>query len=127
MMVIDTRVDGTPDAGYLVLFRYVDGDNYYELEVGLREQMVALSKFVDGDLEDVVDWVDAPSVSTSGSNRTVIRAVGDEIRVNVNGTEVIRARDSTFSRGMVGYGATSWGAPPTVYFDNILVTSVEGR
>ncbi|MGE3269128.1 MAG: hypothetical protein AB7P40_10295 [Chloroflexota bacterium] len=126
-MSIDARVEGTDQAGYAVLFRYIDGDNYYQAEVNLMDKMVALTKLVDGELLDVTDWVDAPSLNTAGVNRTVIRAVGEEIRVNINGKEVIRATDSSFQRGLVGYGAVAYGDPPTVNFDNILVTTPTRR
>ena len=126
-MTIDARVVGDVDAGYLVLFRFVDDDNYYELAVSQLDQLVTLSKMVDGDLQDVVDWTDAPMVVNNGVNRTVIRAVGDEIRVNINGKEVLRAKDDTFTRGLIGYGAVAYGDPPTVNFDNILVTTPTRR
>jgi hypothetical protein len=126
-MTIDARVIGAQEAGYAVLFRYVDGDNFYQAEVNLMDQQVALTKLVDGELLDIVDWVDAPSLVTDGVNRTVVRAVGDDIRVNINGTEVLRGKDSTFSRGLIGYGAVTYGEPPTVNFDNILVTTPTRR
>jgi hypothetical protein len=126
-MTIDARVIGAQEAGYAVLFRFVDGDNFYQVEVNLMDQHVALTKLVDGELIDVTDWVEAPSLVKDGVNRTVVRAVGDDLRVNINGHEVIRAKDSTFSRGLIGYGAVTYGEPPTVNFDNILVTTPTRR
>lgn len=126
-MTIDARVIGGAEAGYAVLFRYVDEDNFYQVEVNLMDQHVALTKLVDGELLDIVDWVDAPMLTRDGVNRTVIRAVGDEIRVTINGKEVLRGTDDSFSRGLIGYGAVTYGAPPTVNFDNILVTTPTRR
>jgi hypothetical protein len=74
-----------------------------------------------------VEGTDAPSVKTSGVNRTVIRMVRDEIRANINGQEVLRVTDDTFTRGALGYGVTTWGDPPTLTFDNVLVTTPTRR
>lgn len=126
-MTIDARVIGEAEAGYAVLFRYVDEDNYYQVEVNLMDRQVALTKLVDSELLDIVDWVDAPMLVGDGVNRTVIRAVGHEIRVNINGKEVLRAEDDSFARGLIGYGAVTYGQPPTVNFDNILVTTPTRR
>src|SRR6185436_4914894 len=105
---------GETNAGYSVLFRFIDSDNYYQAEVNLMDQQVALTKLVDGELYDVTDWIEAPTVRVDGVNRTVIRCVGDEIRLNVNGHEYARVTDDSFKRGLVGYGAMTYGAPPTV-------------
>jgi hypothetical protein len=126
-MVIDARMVGETEAGYSVLFRFIDSDNYYQAEINLKDQQVALTKLVDGELYDVTDWIDAPNLRVDGVNRTVIRCVGDEIRLTVNGRELARERDDTFTRGLVGYGAMTYGDPPTVNFDNILVTTPTRR
>lgn len=126
-MTIDARLTGEADAGYTVMFRYVDDDNYYQVEVSLQDQLVTLSKVVNGELIGLTDWLDAPSVRPDGVNRTIVRCVGDDIRVNVNGSEVAQAQDDTFTRGLIGYGAVTWGAPPTVHFDNVLVTTPTRR
>jgi hypothetical protein len=104
-----------------------DPDNYYALAVSVYDQQVALYVLVDGEHFDLVEWTEAPAVRKTGVNRTVVRFVGSEIRVNVNGVEVLRADDDTFSEGMVGYGAATWGAPATVNFDNIIVTTPTSR
>jgi hypothetical protein len=126
-MVIDARMVGETDAGYSVLFRYIDADNYYQAEINLKDQQVALTKLVDGELFDITDWIDAPNLKVDGVNRTVIRCVGNEIRLNVNGRELARERDDSFTRGLIGYGAMTYGDPPTVNFDNILVTTPTRR
>lgn len=126
-MTIDALMTGTEDAGYQLLFRRVDDDNYYQVDVTLMDQQVALSKFMDGERLDVTDWVDAPSVLTNGANRTIVRAVGNKISVNINGTDVLEATDDSFKRGLIGYGAVTWGDPPTIYLDNILVTTPTRR
>jgi hypothetical protein len=122
-MAADARVSDDVEGGYEILFRYQDSDNYYALAVSAYDQQVALYVLVDGEHFDLVEWTQAPAVRKTGVNRTIVRAIGSEIRVNVNGVEVLRAGDDTFSEGMVGYGAATWGAPATVNFDNIIVTT----
>jgi hypothetical protein len=126
-MVVDARLVKGTAAGYGIVFRATDEDNYYKLEVSIYDQQVTLSKIVGGELEPIVDWLDAPSVNTNGVNRTVLRMVKNEVRANINGQEVLRATDDTFARGALGYGVTTWGDPPTLTFDNVLVTTPTRR
>lgn len=126
-LIMDARLVNQTNTGFTVLFRYVDDDNYYQADMNLMDQEAIVTRVVGGELLDVTDWVPAPSLRADGVNRVVIRCVGDEIRVNVNGLEVARATDDTFQRGMVGYGAIAYGDPPTVNFDNMLVTTPTRR
>lgn len=126
-MVVDARLLSGTKAGYGLIFRATDEDNYYKFEVSIYDQQVTLSKLVGGELESIVEWTDAPSVKTEGVNRTVLRVVKNEIRANINDQEVLRVTDDTFARGAVGYGVTTWGDPPTLTFDNVLVTTPTRR
>jgi hypothetical protein len=56
-------------------------------------------------------------------NRTVVRAIGSELIVNVNGLEVIRASESTIRSGDFTFGAIAWGDAPTLFLDNVMVTA----
>ena len=47
---------------------------------------------------------------------------GRDIRVNINGQDVIQIQDDSRSRGLIGFGAITWAGPATFNFDNILVT-----
>ena len=40
---------------------------------------------------------------------------------------LVVGHDDTFARGAVGYGVTTWGDPPTLTFDNVLVTTPTRR
>ena len=51
---------------------------------------------------------------SGGVNRVVVRCFEDQIRVNVNGTDVFDIKDGTFRKGRVGIGAIAFGPPPTV-------------
>jgi len=66
---------------------------------------------------------DDGGTSNGGVNRVVIRCFEDQIRVNVNGEDVFDLKDSTFRKGRIGIGAIAFGPPPTVSFDNIIITT----
>jgi hypothetical protein len=95
--------------------------------VKLQTREVTVAKVVNGTPHRLADPIAVQSLQLTGVNRNVIRCVGDEIRVNVNGQDVARVRDDTFQRGVIGYGAGTWSNPTTINFDNILVTSAGGR
>ncbi len=60
---------------------------------------------------------------TSGVNRTVVRCAGKDLLININGQEIVRVQDDSYARGLIGYGAATWGGPTALNFDNILVTT----
>ncbi len=121
---MDVFVKGANEAGYQITFRVVDDLNQYSLDVDVGSQEALLSKLIDGERTRITDWVAAPTVGDGKANRTVIRCVGPEIVVYLNGREVIRARDGTYAKGTdFGYGAVTWSAPVTVNFDNMLITT----
>jgi len=122
-MTIDTRMLDAADAGYSVLFRLVDYSNFYQLDVKLQGRQMRLSKLVDGNLSELTEWKAVPNLRTVGVNRTIVRGVGKSLRVNINGQLISELQDDSFSRGMIGFGATTWSNPTTVNFDNILVTN----
>ena len=99
-MVVDARLVAGPTAGYGIVFRSIDEDNYYQAEINIYDQQVTLSKLVGGELEAIIDWIDAPSVNTDGGESDRHPRVGDEIRANVNGQEVAaRPRRHVLARG----------------------------
>lgn len=124
-MAIDVQASGGTDVGYTIVFRHVDEQNFYQLDAA--EGNVVLSKVVNGEIELLTEWVPVPGFSITQTNRTIIRCVGDDIRVNLNGEDVLHARDDALASGLIGFGVVTWGDPPTVTFDNILVTTPTDR
>jgi len=121
-MAIDTRMVEPVDAGYTVLFRYVDSGNFYQVSVRLGTRQISVGKVINGELNELTGLRSVPKLSQTGVNRTVIRAAGTDIRVNVNGENVAQLQDASLERGLVGFGAVTWAGPITTNFDNILVT-----
>jgi hypothetical protein len=122
-MVIDTRMLEPADAGYKVLFRYDDPTaDCYQVTVRLGPKQASIGKIVNGDLNELTGLRPVPGLNPTGVNRTIIRAAGRDIRVNINGQDVIQIQDASYSRGLIGFGAITWAGPATFNFDNILVT-----
>lgn len=123
VLTVDARVLGGADAGFEVFFRRVDTSNTYVVTVDARAGRVMLSRWAN-DAVTGTGWVSSASVNTNGGvNRCVVRAVGDDLRVSVNGAELIRHTDTAFAAGRFGFGGIAWGDPPVVQFDNALVTT----
>jgi hypothetical protein len=122
-LTIDTRLLEGDNAGYSVLFRLLDNGNYYRVDVKLATRQVQVGKSVDGVVIPLTEWKTVEAVRQTGVNRTVVRCAGQDLLVNINGKEIARVKDDTYSRGLVGYGAATWGGPAAVNFDNILVTT----
>ena len=122
-MTIDTQMVTPADAGYSVQFRTIDEDNHYQILVSLQEHEAKLSKMVNHKLVALTPWIAVPGVRETGINRTIIRCVGTEIQASINGEPLPLVYDDTFSEGLVGFGAGTWGDPTTINFDNVLVTT----
>lgn len=120
-LTIDTRMESEGLAGYNIFFRFSD-DVGYALIV-TAERLVGFGK-AGGDQTQMLATAMPKSLDlTGGVNRTTIHCVGDQIRIWINGEEVIHGRDATRLKGRFGFGAITTGAPPTVIFDNILATT----
>ena len=119
-LTMDTRMQSEGLAGYHIFFRFGE-DKGYILFV-TAERLVALGRAEVGG--SAILGVATPRALdlSGGVNRTTIHCVGDQIRVWINGEEIIRARDGTRVHGRFGFGAATTGAPPTVTFDNIIAT-----
>jgi len=128
-LALDARIANDTDAGYDIKFRSpndADDETGYHLVVNPKEQQIKLrSVNIEDDVHHSLGkWITSPVINAQGSNRIVVRAQGDDIRVNVNGTELIHARDSSFAEGAISFQALGWGdQPPAVNFGNILVTT----
>ena len=140
MLVADTRVTGDPDRNsYIIEFRSTE-EHRYRVRVTIANRALGGPEILlkkesrrgNRDLlhTDAYTVGELVSLDTNGGvNRTVIRAVGDEILININGVEVANLHDDfepdypPFPNGRFGFGATALGQPPVVTFDNVLITT----
>ena len=120
-LTIDSRMQSEGLAGYYIFFRLSDNVGYVVFVSA--ERLVGLGKAGGGESIPLAAATPRSVDLNGGVNRTTIHCVGDEIRIWINGEEVIRHRDATRLKGRFGFGAVTTGAPPTVTFDNILATT----
>ena len=135
VMTVDSRLcdldNATGYAGYRIGFRWQDPYHQYSLVVNVEGRRAWLNK-VNGDSMQATVPLTEPTRSTfidnkGGVNRTTIRAMGNDIRISVNGGEIIHVTDSTFTHGRFNFVPAAWSsARPLATFDNVLITTPGG-
>jgi hypothetical protein len=135
VLTVDSRACdqdvATGYAGYRIGFRWQDPFHQYSLAVNVEGRRAWLNKVDGTSMKDTVELTE-PTRSTyidnkGGVNRTTIRAQGTNIRISINGGEIINIDDSSFSHGKFNFVAAAWSkARPLATFDNVLITSPSG-
>ena len=118
-------ISGRKDQGGGFIWRCIDKDNYYVVRANPLEDNVVLYKVVDGDRSDLPVLEKGHSygvdVKKLGNkwNTLKLRVVDDLFTVYLNGEEIFKVKDQTFSRqGKIGL----WTKADAVsYFDNFQV------
>jgi hypothetical protein len=125
-LAVDSRLanaETSVDAVYVVGFRATD-DAGYRLLIDVHKSAARLQFVRGGAATDLTDWVTSGAIDTQGGvNRTVIRAVGPSIRVNMNGQDLFEASGPSAQGGRFKLGLITESEPPIVSFDNVLVTT----
>lgn len=122
-LTVDSRVDQA-EAGYLILLRLADSADGVILYVNTRDGMVRPATMIDDEVSPLTEWIRFEAIDTDGGvNRTVVRCVGQEIEIYINGRHGVQIRAAIPSAGRIGLGAIAWGDPPRVNFDNLLITT----
>ena len=137
-MVADVRLATVgQDAGFAIGFRGMPHDPNEKLrddQVDLRSAYMLLAstgtlqlellKLVDDKPEVLVPWRAIRSLRTSDQiNHVVVRSLGAQHIININGEEVLNLNDPALQEGRLILGALSFGEPVTVIYDNLLVIS----
>jgi hypothetical protein len=137
-MVADVRLNAVgQDAGFAIGFRGLPhdaGEKLRDDQVDLRSAYMVLAststlqlellRLVDDKPDVLVPWKAIRSLRTSDQiNHVVIRSVGAQHIVNINGEEVLNLNDPSLQEGRLILGALSFGDPVTVIYDNLLVIS----
>lgn len=101
-----------------VMFRVVDETHYYRFTWNAESKVRRLIKRDDDGFRVLAEEQNAPAYLPGRMYPVEITAVGAELRVAVDGREVLSANDASFARGSIGlYGDGSAGA----LFDNVSV------
>ena len=123
-IVLDARVTTTArNAGWQVVFRDVDYGNGLGVSVDVVTGRVMVAKGVAGDVRTLSSELQPDALRAAGVNRIVVRGLGPDIHVFVNGTLVAQVTDDSVTSGHVGFYAYSFGDPFSARFDNVLVTT----
>ena len=106
---------------YGVIFRVVDGENYYLFDVDCDGRF-RLAKMEAGTLTSLVDWTANAAIHAGGgsANDLTVRAVGSNLAVSANGISLAKVTDSTFSLGGFGFSVGSGLAVPYTAAFNVL-------
>ncbi|MBN1267843.1 MAG: hypothetical protein JXA25_20295 [Anaerolineales bacterium] len=125
-ITVETRQVSAPsndNNGYGVMCRVQSNDDGYILRIS-GDGYAAIQYFMDGELHQLVEWFESPSINQGNAANTILAICdGPTLVLIVNGDEVARATDTTFTRGDIALATTSFEAEPTrILFDNIRVT-----
>jgi hypothetical protein len=126
-LAVDSRLvnaETSVDAISAVGFRVTDDGSAYRLLIDVHKSAARLQFVRGGTVIDLSDWVVSGVIDTQGGvNRTVIRADGPSIRVNMNGQPLLEAAGPSAQAGRFQLGLITESEPPIVSFDNMLVTT----
>ncbi len=121
---VDGRlVEGPANGTYGIIFRQQDNRNFYEFDIS-ADGYYALIRFVDGEWQPIVDWTPTNVIQQGRSlNRLRVDAVGNSIRVYVNGQLLASVNDPSFRSGDIALVAGAGHVAGThVAFDNLKVS-----
>lgn len=120
--VTATQLDGDDDGNHGIVFRYVDGDNFYFFDINYGGY--GLQKLVDGEWIDVIEWTDDERIEIGPgvAKRMGVWMNGTEIALLLDEEIVATATDDTFASGGIGLAAGTYDAETYVAsFDDLQV------
>ena len=97
-------IDGETDFGYGIIFRVVDGDNYYLFDI-TQNGFFKLDVKIDGSYYEITPWVKSSAINPDGKNRLKVEAVGQNLALFINNLKVEEIVDDTFQEGEFGFFA----------------------
>jgi S1-C subfamily serine protease len=109
------------DGDFGLICRYVDGDNFYAMEVS-EDGYYAIWKYSAGDQVPIVNWEPTQLVDTSRQMKVTAACVGDRLSLYLDGQLLAEVQDNDFSSGDAGMIIGTYEyAPITIGFDNLVV------
>ncbi|MDI7276370.1 MAG: hypothetical protein QME94_10350, partial [Anaerolineae bacterium] len=117
-----TPVAGPDDNGYGVLFRYVDGENFYYFEISSDGYYHFRSNEND-EWVQLIKWTRSDAIKQGKQrNRITVLAEGDHFEFQLNGQRVATYEDDSFASGTIGLiAATGEEGGVHIAFDNLRV------
>lgn len=124
-LITDARMT-TPDleGGFFIAFRSRGDGDTYALVINNTSGEFFMRHFQGTTARHLVPLSPVTGMNAPPNiNRIVVRSIGNQHIVNVNGTEIANFRDDALREGRIGLGAFAMNEPVNVVFDNIIVTS----
>lgn len=127
----EVEVEARQEAGgetnsYGLLFHLQDRNNFYRFDIS-GDGFFLLSKFVEGQWTNLVDWTASPHISPE-TNLIGVSVIGTQITAKVNGQELISVTDDSLSHGNFGFFASTFNDEYMwVSFDNLKLWTPEGE
>jgi hypothetical protein len=95
------QVSGSDDDAVGIILRYQDENNYYRASVDQQRRYARIAKCENGIITSLAQNL-SYSFTYSTSPRLGFSAIGNQLRFDVDGVEVLSATDSTFTEGRFG-------------------------
>jgi len=120
--------DGDEKNSYGLLFRFQDRNNFYRFDVS-GDGYYLLSKFVEGEWTNLVDWTASEFINTGGAaNILKVSAFGPDITIWANGQQLAAIKDESLNHGNFGFFASTFADPFTwVSYDNLKMWTPPGE
>lgn len=113
-------VDGSEMASLGLLFRRLDRDNYYHLDISADAFMVGIEE--DGAWSELISWTETAALNRGAPNRLGVKAEGSHLTFYINDRQVAEWDDASFSSGAVGLSVSvPAGDMLWAEFDNLQV------
>ncbi|MEI7578465.1 MAG: hypothetical protein WCJ58_00320 [bacterium] len=119
------QLSGAQGGDYAVIFRRLNGDNYYLFGVNEAYQEYTLAVKKDGEWVDLIEWKKSSVINQNAVNVIKVSAVESQLTLYINNQQVSTISDSSILEGgAVGVAGELYDATDTALFqfDNLLLT-----
>ncbi len=94
-------LSGPTDTGFGLLFRFQDIDNNYTFNI-TRTGYFRLGRYIDGESENLVDWIKSRTINQHGKNILKVECIGSLMKLYINDNQVAEVEDDTYRAGQIG-------------------------
>lgn len=126
MEVDVTQIAGPPESSYGVLFRMVDGQQFYRFDITGNGLFIVERHDADGTWTRLVqEWTPASALNQglNVTNRLRVLASGQSLTFYANDVLLSQVNDNTYASGAIGLDAGTFGGSNLqVAFDNVTIT-----
>ena len=122
LQVYVQQTAGDESNAYGLLFRYMDGDNFYRFAI-TGDGNFSLFKQEEGEWVAIVDWRESAYLDPIGEPN-LLKAIcqGSQITIYANDRELVSVTDDSFTQGDVGLFAVAYDVPQVeAVFDDLWV------